>query len=396
MAGSFNLPRESDNATLILIGASVRALAFSCIRAGYQPWCIDLYADEDLTKNCPTTLITKSFPDEISDLIKTAPKVPILYTGGLENHSALLQLLSAERTVLGITGNTLTNLRNTPEFYNLLKSKQINTPTIITSTKDLNKETSYLRKPKYRSGGLGIKPFDPSKQTMVDDADFYYQEFIKGESRSAIFCFNESGFELLGASIQSSGTQSLHASDFLYSGNMGPVNPCASELKDLQTIGEIISSNYRPRGLLGMDYILNESRVYPLEINPRYTASMEVLELALGQNFITKHMQAFGFKTICENPARTETSVIGKAIYYAPHDVLIPEDAPWVSIEANPRLFSPFADIPRANSAIDKGSPVVTIFAKADSLTEVEVQLKKLTSQLDSLFHVGTLQNNLV
>ena len=396
MAGSFNLPRESDNATLILIGASVRALAFSCIRAGYQPWCIDLYADEDLTKNCPTTLITKSFPDEISDLIKTAPKVPILYTGGLENHSALLQLLSAERTVLGITGNTLTNLRNTPEFYNLLKSKQINTPTIITSTKDLNKETSYLRKPKYRSGGLGIKPFDPSKQTMVDDADFYYQKFIKGESRSAIFCFNESGFELLGTSIQSSGTQSLHASDFLYSGNMGPVNPCASELKDLQTIGKIISSNYRPRGLLGMDYILNESRVYPLEINPRYTASMEVLELALGQNFITKHMQAFGFKTICENPAHTEPSVIGKAIYYAPHDVLISEDVPWVSTEANPRLFSPFADIPRANSAIDKGSPVVTIFAKADSLTEVEVQLKKLTSQLDSLFHVGTLQNNLV
>ena len=244
MAGSFNLPRESDNATLILIGASVRALAFSCIRAGYQPWCIDLYADEDLTKNCPTTLITKSFPDEISDLIKTAPKVPILYTGGLENHSALLQSLSAERTVLGITGNTLTNLRNTPEFYNLLKSKQINTPNIITSTKDLNKETSYLRKPKYRSGGLGIKPFDPSKQTMVDDADFYYQKFIKGESRSAIFCFNESGFELLGTSIQSSGTQSLHASDFLYSGNMGPVKPCASELKDLQTIGKIISSNY--------------------------------------------------------------------------------------------------------------------------------------------------------
>jgi predicted ATP-grasp superfamily ATP-dependent carboligase len=107
-------------------------------------------------------------------------------------------------------------------------------------------------------------------------------------------------------------------------------------------------------------------------------------------------MQAFGFKTICENPARTEPSVIGKAIYYAPHDVLIPEDVPWVSTEANPRLFSPFSDIPRANSAIDKGSPVVTIFAKADSLTEVEVQLKKLTSQLDSLFHVGTLQNNLV
>lgn len=396
MAGMFNLPNKGDNTTLILIGASVRALAFSCIRAGYKPWCIDLYADEDLTKNCPTTLITKSFPNEIADLMKAAPKAPILYTGGLENHSALLHLLSAQRTILGITGSTLYNLRNIPEFYNLLKSKKIKTPAIITNSKNFNIETSYLRKPKYRSGGLGIKPFDPSKQAMVEDADFYYQECIKGESRSAIFCFTESGFELLGTSIQSSGTQSLHASDFLYSGNMGPVNPCASELKELQTIGKIISSNYRPRGLLGMDYILNDSRVYPLEINPRYTASMEVLELALGQNFITKHMQAFGFKTICENPAHTEPSVIGKAIYYAPNDVTIPEEAPWVSIESNPQLFSPFADIPRANFAIDKGSPVVTIFAKASSVNEVEGQLKTRTSQLDSLFHVGTLQNNLV
>ena len=396
MAGKLNLPRKGDNAILILIGASVRALAFSCIRAGYEPWCIDLYADEDLAKNCPTTRITKSFPNEISALIKSAPVAPILYTGGLENHPALLQSLSAERRILGISGNTLTNLRNTSELYNLLKSKQINTPSIIISTKDLNKETSYLRKPKYRSGGLGIKPFDPSKQAMVDDSDFYYQEFINGESRSAIFCFTESGFELLGVSIQSSGTQSLHANDFLYSGNMGPVNPCSSELTELQTIGEIISSNYRPRGLLGMDYILNDSKIYPLEINPRYTASMEVLELALGQNFITKHMQAFGIKPIYENPAPSEIAVIGKAIYYAPHDILIPKEAPWLSIDANPRLFAPFADIPKIGSAIQKGSPVVTIFAKADSLTEVKAQLKTRTSQLDLLFHVGTLQNNLV
>ena len=145
-----------------------------------------------------------------------------------------------------------------------------------------------------------------------------------------------------------------------------------------------------------MDYILNDSKVYPLEINPRYTASMEVLELALGQNFITKHMQAFGIKPIYENPAPSETAVIGKAIYYAPHDILIPEEAPWLSIEANPRLFSPFSDIPKIGSAIQKGSPVVTIFAKADSLTEVKAQLKTRTSQLDSLFHVGTLRNNLV
>jgi len=396
MAGNFNLPRKGDNATLILIGASVRALAFSCIRAGYNPWCIDLYADEDLAKNCPTTRITKSFPNQITDLIKSAPIAPILYTGGLENHPALLDLLSAQRKVLGITGNTLSNLRNTPKLFNLLSSRKIRTPAIVTTAGDLNNESSYLRKPKNRSGGLGITRFNPGNQPMGNEADFYHQEFIKGESRSAIYCFNETSFELLGVSIQSSGAHYLHADNFSYSGNIGPINPFDAELKDLHTIGEIISSNYQPLGLLGLDYILNDSRVFPLEINPRYTASMEVLELALGENFITRHMQAFGINPKCESPVTCKPSVIGKAIYYAPHDVLIPEQTPWATIERDPLLFSPFADIPKTNSAISKGSPVVTIFAKADSPTEVEVQLKKLTSILDSLFLVGTLRNNLV
>lgn len=396
MAGSFNLPRKGDNATLILIGASVRALAFSCIRAGYKPWCIDLYADEDLAKKCPTTRIKKSFPNEIAALIKAAPIAPILYTGGLENHSSLLDLLAEQREVLGIKGNTLNKLRNTCTLFNLLKSRQINTPGIITNSKDFNTGSVYLRKPKNRSGGLGIKYFDPSKQPIMNDADFYHQEFINGESRSAIFCFFQTGFELLGVSIQSSGTKFLHADDFLYSGNIGPVNPCSSELAQLQAIGELLSTNYRPLGLLGMDYILKDSKVFPLEINPRYTASVEVLELATGQNFITKHMHAFGINTTFENPKPIKPSVIGKAIYYAPNDVLIPEDAPWTSIDQGSCLFSDFADIPKSKSVIYKGSPVVTIFAKANSATEVEVQLKKLTSQLDSLFLVGTLQNNLV
>ena len=183
MAGRFNLPRKGDNATLILIGASVRALAFSCIRAGYKPWCIDLYADEDLTKNCPTTLITKSFPNQITDLIKSAPMAPILFTGGLENHPALLDLLSAQRTVLGITGNTLVNLRNAPTLFKLFNSRQIRTPEIITTAKDLNNGSSYLRKPKNRSGGIGITHFAPDHQPIIIDADFYHQEFIKGENQ---------------------------------------------------------------------------------------------------------------------------------------------------------------------------------------------------------------------
>lgn len=398
MAAGFNLPRTGDNSTLILIGASVRALAFSCIRAGYKPWTIDLYADKDLVENCPTMQITKSFPNEILELITLAPEAPILYSGGLENHPELLQELSKKRTVFGIIGQTLKELRNTCAIFQLFNNHQIKTPLMPDSTQYLNLESKYVLKPKNRSGGIGIKYFnhDSTQANTPGKHDYYLQEFIRGESRSAIFCFYQNDWELLGVTIQSSGDQSLHADHFLYCGNLGPIIPEESESNDLSKIGKILFTNHRPLGLLGLDYILYNSRVYPLEINPRYTASMEVLEMALRQNFITKHIDAFTGKNRAEKIVFENHPIIGKAIYYAPCDIFIADQAPWGVKTPTPIEFSTFADIPKSNSNISKGSPMVTMFARANHSDEVRNQLKNLTSLLDSAFLIGTLQNKLV
>ena len=42
---------------LILIGASVRAAAFSALRAGLRPWCADLFGDLDLRQRCPSVVV---------------------------------------------------------------------------------------------------------------------------------------------------------------------------------------------------------------------------------------------------------------------------------------------------------------------------------------------------
>ena len=44
----------SAGPNLLIFGASVRAAAFSALRAGLQPWCADLFADADLRARCPT------------------------------------------------------------------------------------------------------------------------------------------------------------------------------------------------------------------------------------------------------------------------------------------------------------------------------------------------------
>ena len=57
------------NEHLLILGASVRAAAFSALRAGLRPWCVDLFADLDLRANCPALVIDASrYPNGLAAL----------------------------------------------------------------------------------------------------------------------------------------------------------------------------------------------------------------------------------------------------------------------------------------------------------------------------------------
>src|SRR4051812_35922797 len=93
---------SASSDTVILIGASVRALAFSALRAGFQPWCADLFADADLQARCPVVRLPLSeYPEGFCALLKAAPAGPVIWTGGLEDSPQLFQNLSKERFVWG-------------------------------------------------------------------------------------------------------------------------------------------------------------------------------------------------------------------------------------------------------------------------------------------------------
>src|SRR5262249_35644735 len=75
---------------VLIVGASVRAAAFSALRAGLHPECADLFADADLQRRCPAVRVRGRYPHAFLEWIESAPSVPWLYTGGLENHPSLV------------------------------------------------------------------------------------------------------------------------------------------------------------------------------------------------------------------------------------------------------------------------------------------------------------------
>ena len=60
----------------------------------------------------------------------------------------------------------------------------------------------------------------------------------------------------------------------------------------LKAIGDRFAEAFGLVGWFGVDYVLNEDIPWPVEINPRYTASLEIHELASGRSLLDEHRRA--------------------------------------------------------------------------------------------------------
>ena len=93
---------NAEEADVICAGASARSLAFSCLRAGLRPVTCDLFYDSDLAARCPGTRIAAdTWPEGILSALEQLPPLPVIYSGGLENHPDLISRIENRHEILG-------------------------------------------------------------------------------------------------------------------------------------------------------------------------------------------------------------------------------------------------------------------------------------------------------
>src|SRR5262249_32939879 len=139
-------------------------------------------------------------------------------------------------------------------------------------------------------------------------------------------------------------------------------------------------------GLFGVDCVLREDVPWPVEVNPRYTASVEVLEYATGVMAVDRHRQVFDAQPPPPPPAAALPSCVGKAILFARAPVRFPEDGPWTPVLRRPgpvEEMPAFADLPHPGERIEAGRPVLTCFAQADSPAGCLEALRQVAADLD-------------
>ena len=74
-----------------------------------------------------------------------------------------------------------------------------------------------------------------------------------------------------------------------------------------------VSEQFELIGLFGVDFILDGDTVWTLEVNPRYTASVEIVERFTGKSAIAEHAAACG-AALGPTTARHPTSFSGHAV----------------------------------------------------------------------------------
>jgi uncharacterized protein len=357
---------------LLLIGASVRAAAWSVYSSGLaRPWCLDLFADADLRQKCVTHAIPGSaYPHGFLASARQAPPGPWLFTGALENHPALIDALANERPLWGNAGDALRKVRSPALVAEVLRRDDL--PALeIADQAPPGSNKSWLVKPRHSAGGDHIRFW----QGRPISRSCYCQEWIEGAPCSALFCGRrDNSAAFLGATRQLIGVWWLRAKPFRYCGNIGPLPLSALLMNTLARIGNALTHAFSLRGFFGVDFVSRQEVPWLVEVNPRVTAGLEVLERAAGRSFFPYHRAVFSPSSAAsEAPFMSPSAVCGKAILFAKAPLTFPADGPWLPSGGQPWAINDnaeFADIPVPFTRIEKGQPVLTLLARSTGAAE--------------------------
>jgi uncharacterized protein len=376
---------------LLLVGVSVRALAASAAGSrlarsfpgGFL--ALDYYGDADLLSlraSRPIRVLSLERdcgrPRTIPALVRAASDQEwraCIYAGGLENRPTLLGRLEDQGAILGNGARVVAAVRDPGRFFRFLRAAGIPHPATFFGEGRLSRETGALClwKSIRSGGGVRVRRALPGE---TRPRGFYRQVFLPGTPGSAAFVADGERAVLLGVTEQLAGRGVLGAEGFRYAGNIA--GPCdrllpARGLRILEDAIVRIARRFRLRGLNGIDFVLNDGIPHVLEVNPRYTASMELFERPGGRCLVDLHLDALERGGLPRGPLRMRR-FLAKGILYATDRTV------WRSSTALSGLD--VRDRPAEGETIETGRPICTLVVRGASSSDCRHRLERAAVQV--------------
>lgn len=380
---------------MVIVGASVRSAAQCAARAGFKVFALDQFADRDL-KAVAQVVTLQSILDIDQSVWEPWVGAPVLLCGGMENRPESIAILKSRGCICRTNPSTMSELRSPASWARWSSSSHLLFPqTHRDRDKDLphDADDSWLIKSLVGAGGMSVRRWGGEPLHALE----YVQRHIEGEVLGVTFLRHGCTSRVMGCAMSWPMDSFWGPMPFIYRGSIGPIPLNIEELARLTDFANRVSDETGLTGLWQADFVRNSDGWWLLEINPRWSSSMELIEAVGGVSLVAHHVAAVLDETELSSIAFDReggavpdpyggAGYIGKVVRYASND-FVPShellEAWWEkrwdgagdSLQGENRL----ADIPGETNAIPAGYPVCTEYASGGSIPEVRDRLQKST-----------------
>jgi predicted ATP-grasp superfamily ATP-dependent carboligase len=327
---------------VLVAGFATRHIAQSAHAAGYEVYAVDHFCDQDLGFY---TREARPFA-ELSDLEGAVVEM-------CERHSPDFIVAASGAEALATRDLCGTPKEKVGRFLDKLSTHQFFEETGI-PTPVLLGPGNYpaMLKPRNGSGGW--------RNAIVHDAAEFSrwmenygdlpslsEEVVHGVPSSV--CCLATGSSAMAVAANRQMLRGVGDAAFGFSGSVTPFRGDA--LPMMVRYAEHIAAESGCIGTIGIDFVAGD-RIHAIEVNPRFQATLDTIEIATGRNLFAAHVEACRGNLPSGTPVCRQ--VAARTILFAERDMLV-----------GPNLvrFSPLiADIPWPGTAFEEGQAVVSVY----------------------------------
>lgn len=341
---------------VLIAGVSTRAAAESAARAGFRVTSIDAFADLDQHPSVRALTIPDYSPAAAARAARNIECDAVAYVSGFENHSGAVDVLSDGRALWGNRPEPLRRVRDPLTLVRAFRRGGHPAPAVRRS----RAAGDWLVKPLSGGGGHDVRPY----VGQAVGSAHYLQERVDGMPGSVAFVAAGGRAAILGVFRLLVGGEAFGAAGYHYCGSILAAEEDSALVEAAGGLARAAAAEFDLVGVNGIDFVARDRVPYPVELNPRWCASMELVARASGVGVFAVHAGACRTGALPERDftqAHAVDGAVGKAVVFARRDLRCGDTRPWLESGAQAVV----RDVPRPGAEIRAGRPICTVFAWA-------------------------------
>lgn len=346
------------NRSVLVAGFATRHVARSARCAGYTVYAVDHFCDQDLfwyVEDAIRFEELEDLPDAMQEMCKRHRIDRLVVTSGAE-------ALDSDIPVCGTKPDRVRPFLDKLHIQHFFEDLGIPVPPLAVPG-----QYPVMVKPRTGAGGWrnAVISSDAEMEAWQESApgvSFITQEVVEGIPASVCCITDGTGARAVGVN-----EQILRGTNAARFGFCGSITPFEHPARDMMiALAEQAAAASGCIGTIGVDFVVGD-QVCAIEVNPRFQATVDTVEMATGRNIFSLHVDA------CQGNLPSGSIPVRK---FAARTILFAERDREIRVDLSP-LTPIVADIPWPGTYLDEGMAVVSVFGWGHDRSGALMMLEK-------------------